>query len=72
MGALEPVPGDYKGEGSHEDDNSSAELQKVREENDFLKRQLGETKTKLDKVTEHMRSLWRANCSLLRVYRIHE
>lgn len=53
--ALETVPGDYKEEGSHEDDSSSAELQKVREENDFLKRHLGEMKTKLDKVTERMR-----------------
>ena len=55
MDALETVPGDYKEEGSHEDDSSSAELQKVREENDFLKRHLGEMKTKLDKVTERMR-----------------
>ena len=55
---------DSTGEGSHEDDGPSTELQQVKEENDFLKQHLNETQTKLDKVTERMRSL--ANCSLLR------
>ena len=63
-GALELDSGDPEREGSH--DSPSTELQRVMEENDSLKQRLSETQDELNKVTERMRSLWRANCSLLR------
>ena len=65
VGTLEPVPGVSEGEGSHEGDSLSAELRQVKEENESLKRHLTEMQTNLE-VTERMRSLWRANCSLQR------
>ena len=65
-GTLEPVPCISEGEESHEGDSLSAELRQVKEENESLKRHLSETQTNFEEVTGHMRSLWRANCSLLR------
>ena len=65
-GTLEPVPCVSEGEGSHEGDSLSAELRQVKEENESLKQHLTKMQTNLEEVTERMRSLWRANCSLLR------
>jgi hypothetical protein len=68
QGVLDEEPGDFEGEGGHERDNPSSELQVVREENDLLKQRLSEMQAQLDKVTERMKSLWRANCSLAREF----
>ena len=62
--AIESGPSAPEGDGSQDGDSPSTELQQVREENDILKQRICDLKTQLGQVTERMKSLWRANCSL--------
>ena len=66
--AIESGPSSPEGEGSQDGDSPSTELQQVREENYILKQQICDLETQLGQVTERMKPLWRANCSLLREF----
>ena len=67
-GVLGQEPSDSEGEGDHECDDTSSELQLVREENAVLKQRIRELQVQLDKVIERTKSLWKANCSLSREF----
>ena len=66
--AIESGPSVPEGEGNQDGDSPSTELQQVREENNILKQRICDLEIQLGQVTKRMKSLWRANCSLLREF----